>query len=215
MEDSSNFDLTYARNRLRQGVMPVLRELNPAFVSTLTANLDHLREDRDLLDAMAQRAIQEARVVDGRVSIPASTLAALDHPIAVRAVKGLLAKVDYYQISSVHLDQILALAASTSPSASHNLPGDLFVWREYDRSGPLPVGQHAGGLLPAAAHRPGDLPPGQRLDHHGGGDPLPRSPGAGGVCLAHRPGWRDLPPDPPPPPGGGTSSASPAGGPRP
>ena len=133
VEDSSNFDLTYARNRLRQGVMPVLRELNPAFVSTLTANLDHLREDRDLLDAMAQRAIQEARVVDGRVSIPASTLAALDHPIAVRAVKGLLAKVDYYQISSVHLDQILALAASTSPSASHNLPGDLFVWREYDR----------------------------------------------------------------------------------
>ena len=51
----------------------------------------------------------------------------------MRAVKLLLAKVEYYQISSVHLDQILALAASTSPSASHNLPGDLFVWREYDR----------------------------------------------------------------------------------
>ena len=133
VEDSSNFDLTYARNRLRQEVVPVLQELNPAFISTLTANLDHLREDRDLLEGMAQRAIQEARVTEGRVSIPASTLAALDHPIAVRAVKLLLAKVEYYQISSVHLDQILALAASTSPSASHNLPGDLFVWREYDR----------------------------------------------------------------------------------
>ena len=101
MEDSSNFDLTYARNRLRQEVVPVLQELNPAFISTLTANLDHLREDRDLLEGMAQRAIQEARVTDGRVSIPASTLAALDHPIAVRAVKLLLAKVEYYQISSV------------------------------------------------------------------------------------------------------------------
>ena len=87
MEDSSNFDLTYARNRLRQEVVPVLQELNPAFISTLTANLDHLREDRDLLEGMAQRAIQEARVTEGRVSIPASTLAALDHPIAVRAVK--------------------------------------------------------------------------------------------------------------------------------
>ncbi len=107
MEDSSNFDLTYARNRLRQEVVPVLQELNPAFISTLTANLDHLREDRDLLEGMAQRAIQEARVTEGRVSIPASTLAALDHPIAVRAVKLLLAKVEYYQISSVHLDQIL------------------------------------------------------------------------------------------------------------
>ena len=62
VEDSSNFDLTYARNRLRQEVVPVLQELNPAFISTLTANLDHLREDRDLLEGMAQRAIQEARL---------------------------------------------------------------------------------------------------------------------------------------------------------
>ena len=181
MEDSSNFDLTYARNRLRQEVVPVLQELNPAFISTLTANLDHLREDRDLLEGMAQRAIQEARVTEGRVSIPASTLAALDHPIAVRAVKLLLAKVEYYQISSVHLDQILALAASTSPSASHNLPGDLFVWREYDRLVMSSSGQHVSGLLPAADHRAGDLPPGQRLDHHRGGDPLPRSPEQGGM----------------------------------
>ena len=48
VEDSSNQDTVYARNRLRQEVMPVLRDLNPAFVSTLAANLVHLREDRDL-----------------------------------------------------------------------------------------------------------------------------------------------------------------------
>ena len=129
MEDSSNFDLTYARNRLRQEVVPVLQELNPAFISTLTANLDHLREDRDLLEGMAQRAIQEARVTEGRVSIPASTLAALDHPIAVRAVKLLLAKVEYYQISSVHLDQIFG-------------PGGLHL--------PFGLPQPAGGPLRVA-----------------------------------------------------------------
>ena len=133
VEDSSNQDTVYARNRLRQEVMPVLRDLNPAFVSTLAANLVHLREDRDLLHAMAEKATKTAVVSEGRVSLSARTLAALPHPVAVRAVKQLLAKVDRFQISSVHLEQILSLAAGPSPSATLNLPDDLFVWREYDQ----------------------------------------------------------------------------------
>ena len=133
VEDSSNQDTVYARNRLRQEVMPVLRDLNPAFVSTLAANLVHLREDRDLLHAMAEKATKTAVVSEGRVSLSARTLAALPHPVAVRAVKQLLAKVDRFQISSVHLEQILSLAAGPSPSATLNLPDDLIVWREYDQ----------------------------------------------------------------------------------
>ena len=86
VEDSSNQDTVYARNRLRQEVMPVLRDLNPAFVSTLAANLVHLREDRDLLHAMAEKATKTAVVSEGRVSLSARTLAALPHPVAVRAV---------------------------------------------------------------------------------------------------------------------------------
>lgn len=138
VEDSSNQDTVYARNRLRQEVMPVLRDLNPAFVSTLAANLVHLREDRDLLHAMAEKATKTAVVSEGRVSLSARTLAALPHPVAVRAVKQLLAKVDRFQISSVHLEQILSLAAGPSPSATLNLPDDLFVWREYDDLHPIP-----------------------------------------------------------------------------
>lgn len=77
--------------------------------------------------------------------------------MAVRVVKQLLAKIERYQISTVHLDQILALAAGASPSASLRLPDDLFVWREYEPAVPLPGFRHAPGLLPAPAHRARDL----------------------------------------------------------
>lgn len=133
VEDSSNDSNAYARNRLRQEVMPVLRSINPSFVSTLTANLDHLREDRDLLHTMAEKVTRTAQVEDGQVSLTAQALSSLPHPVAVRVVKQLLAKIERYQISTVHLDQILALAAGASPSASLRLPDDLFVWREYER----------------------------------------------------------------------------------
>lgn len=133
VEDSSNDSNAYARNRLRQEVMPVLRELNPSFVATLTANLDHLREDRDLLHTMAEKVSRTAVAEDGQVSVAAKALAELPHPVAVRAVKQLLEKIQRYQISAVHLEQILALAASPSPSATLRLPDDLFVWREYAR----------------------------------------------------------------------------------
>lgn len=133
VEDSSNQTDAYARNRLRREVMPVLRELNPSFVTTLAANLVHLREDRDLLHHMAEKAVKAAQVADGRVTIPARTLVGLPHPVAVRAIKQLLAKIDRFEISSVHLEQILALAAGSSPSATINLPNGLFAWREYEK----------------------------------------------------------------------------------
>ena len=45
-----------------------------------------LREDRDLLHAMAEKATKTAVVSEGRVSLSARTLAALPHPVAGRHV---------------------------------------------------------------------------------------------------------------------------------
>ena len=84
VEDSSNQDTKFARNRIRQAILPVMKDLNPAFVSTLSANLVHLREDRELLHDMAESVTCEALVEDGKVSIQAASLADLPHPIAPR-----------------------------------------------------------------------------------------------------------------------------------
>ena len=69
VEDSSNQDTKFARNRIRQAILPVMKDLNPAFVSTLSANLVHLREDRELLYDMAESVTCDALVEDGKVSL--------------------------------------------------------------------------------------------------------------------------------------------------
>lgn len=133
VEDSSNGDTAYARNRLRQEVMPVLRSLNPHVSETLAANLRHIRADRDYLESLAAEPLRQMQKETDGLSLSAHTLTSLPTPVAVRAVKQLLAELGRYQVSAVHLEQILSLAAGKSPSARIHLPDSLTVRREYDR----------------------------------------------------------------------------------
>ncbi|MBQ9851996.1 MAG: tRNA lysidine(34) synthetase TilS [Ruminiclostridium sp.] len=152
--DSTNADPTYTRNRIRRDVMPVLRDLNPQFSQTLAANLRHIREDRALLDGLARTTQAPMEEPDG-LSLAASDLIGLPRPVAVRAIKQVLARLDRHQISAVHLDSILDLAAKESPSAQITLPQGLLVRRVYDRvvfsQGACP----AQPLTPRAVHQTG------------------------------------------------------------
>jgi tRNA(Ile)-lysidine synthase len=133
VEDSSNARTEFARNRIRQEVLPVLRSLNPGLSATLAANLVHLRADRDYLYELAAPAAARAVFEKDRVSLPAALLAELPRPVAVRAVKTLLTGLDRYQIAAVHLDRILDLAAGADPGGRLSLPDGLTARREYDR----------------------------------------------------------------------------------
>lgn len=53
VHDPSNDDTGFARNRLRHGVMPALREAFPAAESALAAAARHAQQARDCLDALA------------------------------------------------------------------------------------------------------------------------------------------------------------------
>lgn len=133
VEDSTNARTDYARNRIRQEVLPVLRSINPKLNATLAANLVHLRADRDCLYDLAAPAAAQASFEKEQVSVPAAALTALPRPAAVRAVKTLLAGLDRYQIAGVHLEQIMSLAESRAPGGSLSLPEGLTARREYDR----------------------------------------------------------------------------------
>ena len=59
VEDSSNRDESFRRNRLRHQVLPVLRELNPRLSETLARSSALLREDAEYLEEQAERFLQE------------------------------------------------------------------------------------------------------------------------------------------------------------
>lgn len=156
VEDSSNGDLTYARNRLRRQVLPVLRSINPNLAATVAGALPSLRADRAVLEAQASKLTQRARRLGSSLRLPTAPLIQAPEPIALRALKLLLAQAGQPQISAAHLSGALALARGENPSAVLSLPGGLILHRIY---GELVFSRED----PQPAFRPTPLPPGQTI----------------------------------------------------
>ena len=133
-EDRTNFDDTYARNRIRHQVVPVLEGLFPGFAPRVSDLAARLRADEDYLSDQA-RAISHRAVKQGEgLSIPAAALAQAPGPLAVRALRQLLDALcsGDWTGSAVHLESVLALCRTGGPSAQISLPHGLIARREYD-----------------------------------------------------------------------------------
>ena len=132
VEDSTNTDTAYARNRLRHQVIPLLEELNPALISRLSDTVGYLRADNDYLTAQAMAAVRGAEpTVTGGLVLPADAIARSPDPIAVRAVGALLGRLGAHQYRSAHLLSVVELARSGHPSGSVDLPHGLTARRAY------------------------------------------------------------------------------------
>lgn len=63
--DSTNGDVRYTRNRLRQEVLPILEQINPAFLTHVKRMTEALRQDEDCLQKMAVQLEQQAAQANG------------------------------------------------------------------------------------------------------------------------------------------------------
>lgn len=86
VEDASNADERYRRNRLRQRVLPVLRELNPALAHSLGDTAALLRQDEDCLASLADDFIEKYYQND---SLPTKELRELHPAVASRVLRRL------------------------------------------------------------------------------------------------------------------------------
>ncbi len=131
VEDSTNADPAYSRNKIRHQVMPLLRELNPSLTETMTASIDSLRQDQNYLTARALEISRQAKPAeDGRV-IPTQLLANTPTAVAARVVQQLLEEIEAPMASAVHVRSILAVARGENTAAALHLPGGVFVYRVY------------------------------------------------------------------------------------
>ncbi len=113
IEDESNGDLSYARNRVRHQLLPVMEQLNPKCVEHITAAAVRLEQDEAELSRQAATLAHQAIPTEGGLSIPAKALSAAPRPIALRAAAQLLQRLDIGR-SAHHLDGLLSLAASST-----------------------------------------------------------------------------------------------------
>lgn len=93
VEDATNTDEYYARNRIRRQVVPVLRQLNPRLTESAAETMGYLRADNDYLNAQAAAVCQNARWAEDDLVIEARHIAQLPAAIAPRAVRRLLSLI--------------------------------------------------------------------------------------------------------------------------
>jgi tRNA(Ile)-lysidine synthase len=134
-QDPSNRDRRFLRNRVRLDVLPMLeRRLDRGLRATLARTAAHLREDAELLEALATEAA--GRVIDleeDQARLDAAGLASLPRPIAARVVRLTLRSVAALtgqdtESGTAHIDGILDLATGR-PGRRLDLPGDLVATR--------------------------------------------------------------------------------------
>ena len=131
VEDASNADPAFARNKLRHQVLPLLQALNPRLEEALGESIRRLRADNDYLNAQAAGMAREAAWADDDLVIRAQLVARAPDPIAVRIIRWMLLEMGEHQFSAAHLQAVVDLARSSAPSGRVDLAHGLTAYRVY------------------------------------------------------------------------------------
>ena len=159
VEDATNLDPKFTRNRLRHQVLPLLEEFNPRLQEHLARMGGRIAREEDFWRGLEEEALARLSCFSpGEMRLERQGLLAL-HPAlrlrvireGVRRVRGELEGVD-----AVHLEAVDALLRGGRPQAQVDLPG-LWAARRYEtvllRRFPLPEGEPFRFILPA----PGEI----------------------------------------------------------
>ena len=133
-EDGSNRDTAYSRNKIRHQVVPVLESMFPGFAGRVSETAALLRADEAYLTRQAYILSDQAKPQGNGLSISAPLLADAPPPLATRAIRQLIGRLNGgdQDCGLTHLESVLTLCRTTDPSARINLPRGLIARREYE-----------------------------------------------------------------------------------
>lgn len=109
VQDASNADCRFARNRLRHRVVPELKEINPGVEQAAVRAVQALRRDEAFLAALAKQQLETLLLDDG--ALPAAETAALDPALRLRVLEAFAAPVDAAHLQA--LDDLLCSGNGT------------------------------------------------------------------------------------------------------
>ena len=121
-EDSSNAADEFLRNRIRHGVMPLLRAENPSVSLSLSTLARQLRQDEDYLQAQLELELP-----------PVSKLRELHPALQSRYLSRFLKRSGIPEPEQAHIRSARELLFSGKPSARMDFPGGVVIARDYDR----------------------------------------------------------------------------------
>ena len=135
IEDASNCDLRFTRNRIRHQLLPLLESFNPRIEEHLFRLSERFSEEEAFWREREDEALKSVLLdhADG-LSLSRELLLGLHPALLSRVLRRALAEVrgDLRGISSCHLREVRTLTESGRPQGELNLPG-AWVGRRYER----------------------------------------------------------------------------------
>ncbi|MDX2100393.1 MAG: tRNA lysidine(34) synthetase TilS [Leptolyngbyaceae cyanobacterium bins.59] len=130
-EDSTNLDVQYVRNRLRQLVFPHLRQLNPQVEQALAQTAEVLQAEVEYLETLAEQIRREASH-PSQSALNRSLLQ--NHSLAIqrRVVRQFLKQELATHPTFNHIEKFVALMAAPNHSQTDPFPGGKIAQVEED-----------------------------------------------------------------------------------
>ncbi|MFO7982793.1 MAG: tRNA lysidine(34) synthetase TilS [Desulfuromonadales bacterium] len=141
VEDASNLDMRFTRNRIRHRVLPVLRELQPALDSSVARLCDQLSAEADFWRECEERALEDLSSRDGDyLRLDCSGLLSLHRALRPRVIRRALCRLrgDVHGIDAAHIAHIERLLENGPPQGEVDL-SRAWAGRRYDY---LLLGEH-------------------------------------------------------------------------
>jgi tRNA(Ile)-lysidine synthetase-like protein len=145
--DRSNLSADFTRNRVRNEVLPALREVNSQVVEHIAATAEIIADDQDALDQLASslldrarelRALADVSTAGSAYSIAAfrSLPAGMRRRMIIKAIELSRASIvrtePVDQIDRTHIEAVDALISTGTSGSRVTLPGGFEVWIEFD-----------------------------------------------------------------------------------
>ncbi len=151
VEDRSNEDTDFLRNRVRHELLPLLKKnYNPNMEETLNRLSDIFRQEEDWLEGLARDSMEKALIIEDekRIVLSADSLAGFRTACLRRVLRSAVKKVkgDLRRISHRHISGAVFLLRSASQPARMDLPGRIRIEKE---GGKLEIVRKHSGLRSA------------------------------------------------------------------
>ena len=132
--DSSNEQDVYLRNRIRSSLIPLVKELNPNILDTITRTTDILNEEERYFFVQVTKKLMTliTRKSDQAIEMFFIPFESMDLAIARRVLRRAIDETaSLRRIGLEHIDDILRLVRTGKSGDSIDLPGGIKAYKKY------------------------------------------------------------------------------------
>jgi tRNA(Ile)-lysidine synthase len=133
VEDSSNLNMKYLRNRIRHELIPYLKDYNPRIKQRLVQLSQLLGEDDLYLEWLTETLTKKITQLDNEVAIPISLFIASPLPLQARVLQTSFARISSGSVLAYpHIRGIMRMVREGMGTKKVSLPGGLWAIKVYD-----------------------------------------------------------------------------------